>query len=304
MATMPENSLSRCSFIALLGAPNTGKSTLLNALVGTKLSIVTHKVQTTRTRIIGVGVEGTAQLVFIDTPGIFPPRRRLDRAMVAAAWAAAGGADIRVVLIDAAAGIQEDDRRILDGLSEQGWSAVLVLNKIDLVKRPRLLALAATLNETDLFVETFMVSALTGDGVVDLKRYFADAAPLGPWHYPADQLSDMPERLLAAEITREKIYLRLHQELPYVITVETESWEQRKDASLRIDQVIYVQRSSQKGIVLGKGGATIKAIGAAARRDLEDLLGRKVHLFLFVKVRAHWGDDPDRYREMGLGFVD
>ncbi len=294
----------RCGFIAILGAPNAGKSTLLNALIGSKVSIVTHKVQTTRTRITGVTVFDSAQLVFIDTPGIFRPRRRLDRAMVAAAWAAAGGADIRAVLIDAAHGIQEDDRRIIDGLTEQDFKAILVLNKIDLVKRPQLLALADELNRTGVFTETFMISALTGDGVMDLKRYFADSVPPGPWHYPPDQLTDISERLLAAEITREKIYLRLHQELPYVTTVETESWEERGDGSVRIDQVIYVERHSQKGIVLGKGGATIKAIGAAARHELEEILGRKVHLFLYVKVRRNWIDDPERYREMGLGFVD
>jgi GTP-binding protein Era len=285
-----------------VGAPNAGKSTLLNYLVGTKVSIVTPKVQTTRSRITAIAMAGPAQLVFVDTPGIFEPKRRLEKAMVAAAWSGAHDADQIVVLVDAKRGLERDTRRILDGLEKAGRSAVLALNKIDLVKRVSLLGLAAELEQAGSFERVFMISALTGDGVEDLRAHLAAEAAEGPWLYPEDQLADVPERLLAAEITREKLFLQLHQELPYATTVETESWEERADGSVRIGQVIYVQATSQKPIVLGKGGHQIKSIGAAARADLEELLDRRVHLFLFVKVRPKWLDDPERYREMGLEF--
>ncbi len=293
---------TRCAFVALVGAPNAGKSTLLNYLVGAKISIVTPKVQTTRGRITAIAMAGPAQLVFVDTPGIFEPKRRLEKAMVAAAWSGARDADLIVVLVDAKRGLDKDTRRILDGLGKAGRSAVLALNKIDLVKRESLLGLAAKLEQAGLFQRVFMISALTGDGVGDLREYLAGEAPEGPWLYPEDQLADVPERLLAAEITREKLFLQLHQELPYAATVETESWEERPDGSVRIGQVIYLLAASQKPIVLGKGGHRIKSIGAAARAELEELLDRKVHLFLFVKVRPKWLDDPERYREMGLEF--
>jgi GTP-binding protein Era len=292
----------RCGFIALAGAPNAGKSTLMNALVGAKVSIVTPKVQTTRARVVGIGVEGAAQMIFVDTPGIFAPRRRLDRAMVAAAWTSVGDADLTVVLVDAKRGAGEDTDRIVEGLEAAGQTAILVLNKIDLVRRETLLGLADKLNRTGVFSDVFMISALTGDGVADLKADLASRLPEGPWHYPEDQLSDMNDRLFAAEITREKAYLQLYQELPYALTVETENWEDFKDGSVRIDQVIYVETDSQKGIVLGKGGQRIKSIGAAAREELEQILGRKAHLRLFVKVREKWGDDPERYRDWGLDF--
>ncbi|MFQ5533995.1 MAG: GTPase Era [Sphingomonadales bacterium] len=295
---------TRCGFVALLGAPNAGKSTLLNTLIGAKVSIVTHKVQTTRTRITGVCVVGRSQLIFTDTPGIFEPRRRLDRAMVAAAWSGAADADLQAVLIDAKKGAGADCWRIVEGLKDRKNKAVLILNKIDLVKRENLLMLADKLNDSGVFTDIFMISALKGDGVDDLRDFFAAHVPNGPWHYPPDQLTDITERLLAAEITREKLYLRLHQELPYLSTVETESWEGRKDGSVRIGQVIYVERAGQRGIVLGKQGQTIKQIGADARAEMEQLFGRKVHLFLFVKVRERWADDPERYREMGLGFIE
>ncbi len=278
---------TRCGFVALVGAPNAGKSTLLNRLVGGKVSIVTPKVQTTRTRVIGICVAGDAQLVFIDTPGIFAPRRRLERAMVAAAWLGARDADELVVLVDAKRGVDADTRRIVDGLKAKRRRAALALNKIDLVRREALLPLAAELDAAGLgaagvFTDTFMISALTGDGVDDLRAHLAGRAPPGPWHYPEDQLSDMPLRLLAAEVTREKLFLRLHQELPYALAVETESWDERGDGSVRIDQLIYVLRESHKPIVLGKGGRQIKAVGSAARAELETLLERRVHLFLRV----------------------
>lgn len=304
MSPEPDGAPGRCGFIALLGAPNTGKSTLLNTLVGTKVSIVTHKVQTTRTRISGLCMAGQSQLVFIDTPGIFRPRRRLDRAMVAAAWKCAADADFRAVLIDAKQGVCRDSQGIIEGLKTAGSTAVLVVNKIDLVRRGSLLGLVEAVDKTGVFTDTFMISALTGDGVDDLRAFFAAGAPEGPWHYPPDQLTDLTERLLAADITRERIYLRLHQELPYISTVESESWKEHKDGSVRISQVIYVRRGSQKGIVLGKGGRTIREIGAEARAEMGRTFGREVHLALFVKVRDHWQDDPERYREMGLGFVD
>ena len=293
---------TRCGFVALIGAPNAGKSTLLNRLVGAKVSIVTPKVQTTRTRVLGIAMRRGAQVIFIDTPGIFEPRRRLDRAMVAAAWSGAADADFVVLLVDAEKGYSGDARRIVEGLAKAGRKAILALNKIDLIKRDRLLALSAELNETGIFTDTYMISATTGDGVDDLMATLVSRLPEGPYLYPEDQLSDMPERLLAAEITREKLFLQLRQELPYSLTVETEEWEDKPDGSVRIGQVIYVRRGTQKAIVLGKGGQQIKSVGAAAREELEVLLGCKVHLFLFVKVREKWGDDPERYRDWGLDF--
>ncbi len=292
----------RCGFVALIGAPNAGKSTLANALVGTKISIVTPKVQTTRSLVRGIATAGAAQLIFVDTPGIFLPRRRLDRAMVTTAWGSTHDADIVALLIDAKRAVQDDDDAILRTLGDVRSTKVLVLNKIDLVDKPALLTLAQTLNDRTAFAATFMISALSGDGVADLKRWLAEHMPAGPWLYPEDQISDAPLRQLAAEITREKLYLRLHQELPYQSTVETEAWKELRDGSVRIEQTIYVERESQRKIVLGKGGSAIKAIGAAARTDIAAAVGQPVHLFLFVKVREGWGDDPDRYREMGLDF--
>lgn len=292
----------RCGFVALIGAPNVGKSTLVNALVGSKVSIVTHKVQTTRALVRGIAIEGAAQLVLMDTPGIFVPRRRLDRAMVATAWGGAQDADIVAVLIDARVGIDAEAEAILTRLAEVRSPKVAIINKIDLVARESLLALAADLNRRAEFAATFMVSALTGDGVADLKSWLATHVAPGPWHYPPDEMSDVPLRSLAAEITREKLYLRLHEELPYQSTVETEQWKELKDGAVRIEQTIYVERESQRKIVLGKGGRTIKAIGAEARREIAAIIAAPVHLFLFVKVREHWGDDPERYRGMGLEF--
>ena len=292
----------RCAFIALIGAPNAGKSTLTNALVGAKVTIVTPKVQTTRTLIRGITIVGKAQLVFVDTPGIFRPRRRLDRAMVTTAWGGAYDADLVGFLLDAKRELDPDSEAILERLNDVRQPRVLILNKVDIVEKPRLLALSAALNARVPFAATFMVSALTGSGVDDLKRWFADHAPEGPWLYPEDQLSDAPQRHLAAEITREKLYLHLHQELPYQSTVETDEWQERPDGSVRIAQTIYVERENQRKIVLGKGGRTIKAIGAEARKELSLLLERPVHLFLFVKVREGWEDDPERYRMMGLEF--
>jgi GTPase len=292
----------RCGFIALIGAPNAGKSTLINALVGTKVTIVSHKVQTTRALLRGIAIEGEAQLVFVDTPGIFAPRRRLDRAMVSTAWAGAHDADIVGVLIDAKRGIDGEASALLDGLAAVSQRKALLLNKVDVAEKPALLGLAQTANGRASFCATFMISALTGDGVADFKRWLAAEVPPGPWHYPEDQITDAPLRQLAAEITREKLYLRLHQELPYQSTVETASWQERTDGSVRIEQTIYVERESQRKIVLGKGGQTIKAIGAEARREIAEVIEQPVHLFLFVKVREGWGDDPERYREMGLEF--
>ena len=292
----------RCGFIALNGAPNAGKSTLINALVGSKVAIVTPKVQTTRTLLRGIAMEGQAQLVFLDTPGIFAPRRRLDRAMVTTAWTGAHDADIVAVLIDVKSGLNDDAEALLKKLQEVRQRKVLILNKVDLVEKARLLALAQTANDTAKFAATFMISATKGDGVADVRQWLAAHVPAGPWHYPEDEVSDAPVRQLASEITREKLYLKLHQELPYQSTVETESWTERKDGSVRIEQTIYVERDSQKKIVLGKGGQSIKAIGEASRRELAEILEKKVHLFLFVKVREGWGDDPERYREMGLEF--
>jgi GTPase len=300
---MPEpSSETRCGFVALIGAPNAGKSTLLNALVGSKVSIVSRKVQTTRTAVRGIAIEGQAQIVFVDTPGIFKPKRRLDRAMVTSAWGGAGDADVVCLLVDVRKGVDEENEAILGRLAEVRRPRMLVLNKIDLIERPKLLELAAALNARLSFEETFMVSALTGDGVGDLKRKLAALMPPGPWLYPEDQISDAPLRMLAAEITREKIYERLHEELPYRSTVETDQWQQREDGSVRIEQTIFVERESQRKIVLGKGGQTIKAIGQAARKEIAEIAEAPVHLFLFVKVRENWADDPERYREMGLEF--
>jgi GTPase len=293
---------TRCGFIAIIGAPNVGKSTLVNALVGTKVAIVSHKVQTTRAPVRGIAMEQGAQLVFIDTPGIFAPKRRLDRAMVTTAWAGAHDADIVCLLLDARRGVDEETGAIVGRLAEMQRPRAAILNKIDLVEKPTLLTLANDLNARVALEATFMTSALTGDGVADLRRWLAERVPEGPWHYPDDQVSDAPMRQLAAEITREKLYARLHQELPYQSTVETDTWKELRDGAVRIEQTIYVERDSQRKIVLGKSGATIKAIGAEARREIAVAVERPVHLFLFVKVRAGWGDDPERYREMGLEF--
>ena len=300
--TGPVLPATRSGFVALIGAPNAGKSTLVNRLVGAKVSIVTHKVQTTRALVRGIATDGAAQIVFVDTPGIFKPRRRLDTAMVTTAWGGAKDADMVLVLIDAERGIKGDADALLDRLGEVRQPKVLVLNKVDRVRPEALLALAAAANARIAFERTFMVSALTGSGCADLLDYLAEALPAGPWYYPQDQISDLPMRQLAAEITREKLYLRLHQELPYSSHVETEKWEEKKDGSVRIEQVIYVERDSQKKIVLGHKGETIRAIGEAARKEIGEILEQKVHLFLFVKVRENWGDDPERYREMGLDF--
>ena len=289
-------------FVALIGAPNAGKSTLVNQLVGAKVSIVTHKVQTTRAIVRGIATHNNAQIVFVDTPGIFKPRRRLDRAMVTTAWGGAKDADLVMVLIDAERGIKGDADAMLTSLEGVHQPKILILNKLDRVKPESLLALAAAANERVKFDRTFMVSALTGAGCQAILDYLATALPAGPWYYPEDQISDLPMRQLAAEITREKLYLRLHQELPYSSHVETEKWEEKPDGSVRIEQVIYVERDSQKKIVLGHKGETIRSIGQAARKEIGDILEQKVHLFLFVKVRENWGDDPERYREMGLDF--
>ena len=296
--TAPE---TRCGFIAVIGAPNAGKSTLVNALVGAKVSIVSRKVQTTRMPIRGIAIEGGSQLVLIDTPGIFAPRRRLDRAMVEAAWGGAGDADIVVVLIDAAKGLDEDTDRILGKLGHAKAPLVLALNKIDRVKKENLLDLARQLNERIAFTRTFMISALSGSGVGDLKSYLGGAVAPGPWHYPEDEISDIPMRLLAAEITREKLYDRLHEELPYEATVETTDWKEQKGA-VRIEQTIFVERDSQKAIVVGHGGQMIKQLSMEARAELAEIMEKPVHLFLFVKVREGWGNDPERYRELGLTF--
>jgi GTP-binding protein Era len=295
-------SATRCGFVALIGAPNVGKSTLVNALVGSKVTIVSPKVQTTRALIRGIVIENHAQIVLVDTPGIFRPKRRLDRAMVSTAWSGAHDADLVCVLLDARLGLDAEADAILAQLTEVGRDRILVLNKIDLVPRENLLALAKAANDRLAFESTFMVSALTGDGVDDLRRALAEKMPAGPFHYPEDQMSDAPMRHLAAEITREKIFRKLYQELPYQSTVETDSWTERKDGSIRIEQTILVERENQRKIVLGKGGATIKAIGADSRKELAEITGQPVHLFLFVKVRENWGDDPSRYREMGLEF--
>ncbi|KQZ00804.1 GTPase Era [Pseudolabrys sp. Root1462] len=293
---------TRCGFVALIGAPNAGKSTLLNALVGSKVTIVSHKVQTTRALIRGITIHDKSQIIFVDTPGIFAPKRRLDRAMVTTAWTGAHDADLTAVLIDARKGLDEEVEAILDRLKEVGGPKILLLNKIDVVPRENLLGLAKSANEKAKFEATFMISALKSDGVADLKSWLAERMPAGPWLYPEDQMSDAPMRQLAAEITREKLFERLHQELPYHSTVETESWKELRNGEIRIEQTIYVERESQRKIVIGKGGQTLRSIGEAARKDIAEIADTKVHLFLFVKVREGWGDDPERYRAMGLEF--
>jgi GTP-binding protein Era len=293
---------TRCGVAALIGAPNAGQSTLLNHLVGAKVAIVTHKVQTTRARLRGIAIEGDSQIILVDTPGIFQPRRRLDRAMVEAAWAGAADADITLALIDAAKGIGEEEAHILERLGERQGPSILVLNKIDLVRKENLLVLAQEATRKAGVDEVFMIAALTGDGVGDLREYLAAAMPPGPWLFPEDQLSDAPLRSAAAEITREKVSLRLHQELPYASTVETTAWKELGDGSVRIEQTIYVERESQRKIVLGREGRTIRQISMEARKEIADMIGAPAHLFLFVKVRPKWGDDPERYREMGLEF--
>ncbi len=298
----PVSSATHCGFVALIGAPNVGKSTLVNALVGSKVTIVSRKVQTTRALIRGIVVENNAQIILVDTPGIFAPKRRLDRAMVSTAWSGAHDADLVCVLLDAREGLDEEAEAIFAKLANVAHDKILVINKIDLLLREKLLALAKAANDRIAFKQTFMISALSGDGVDDLRRTLAAMVPPGPFHYPEDQMSDAPIRQLAAEITREKIFQKLHQELPYRSTVETDSWTERKDKSVRIEQTIFVERESQRKIVLGKGGATIKSIGADARKEIAEIIEQPVHLFLFVKVRENWGEDPDRYREMGLDF--
>jgi GTP-binding protein Era len=293
---------TRCGFVALIGAPNVGKSTLVNALVGAKVTIVSRKVQTTRALIRGIVIENNAQIILVDTPGIFLPKRRLDRAMVSTAWSGAHDADLVCVLLDAKAGIDEEAEAILTKVASVKHEKILVINKVDLVQREKLLALAQAANERMAFAKTFMIAAISGDRVDDLRRTLSEIVPPGPFLYPEDQMSDAPMRQLAAEITREKIFRKLHQELPYQSTVETDKWEERKDKSVRIEQTIFVERESQRKIVLGAGGATIKSIGADSRKEIGEILGVPVHLFLFVKVRENWSDDPDRYREMGLEF--
>ena len=304
---MAETEQHRAGFVALIGEPNAGKSTLLNQMVGAKISIVTHKVQTTRARIRGICMDGPAQIVFVDTPGLFRPRRRLDRAMVAAAWGGATDADVIVLLIEAHRGLTEGVAAIIDGLKDripQGQKIALAINKIDRVKAESLLALAQAMSAAFPFAETFMISAERGHGVEKLKHWLANEMPEGEWFYPEDQLADVPQRQIAAEITREKLTLRLHEELPYQLTVETEKWEDKPDGTTRIDQIIYVARDGHKGIVLGDGGETIKQIGTAARIDISEFVGHKVHLFLQVKVRPNWLEEPERYAEMGLEFKD
>ncbi|MEM8985948.1 MAG: GTPase Era [Pseudomonadota bacterium] len=315
---MSEPQTTRAGFVAVIGAPNAGKSTLVNAMVGAKVSIVTQKVQTTRARIRGIAMNGPVQTVFVDTPGIFKPRRRLDRAMVQAAWDGTEGADATLLMVDAVAYVAaeeagakpaalkavDDTDAIVEALQKAGAKAVLALNKVDKVKRERLLALAQRFNETGAFTDIFMISAEKGSGVEDLRARLEALMPEGPWLYPEDQIADISERLLAAEVTREKLFLRLHEELPYASTVETERWIRTKKGDLRIEQTIYVERETQKSIVLGKGGRTVKEIGQTARQELEEMLDEKVHLFLFVKVREAWADDPARYREMGLDIVE
>ncbi len=297
---------TRAGFVALIGEPNAGKSTLLNRMVGAKVSIVTHKVQTTRARIRGVAMQGDSQIVFVDTPGLFQPRRRLDRAMVAAAWGGAADADVVVLMIEAHRGVTEGVERVLERLAEvgQGRTVALAINKIDRVEASALLSLTKELNDRFDFAETFMISAEKGHGVDALRQWLAAQVPAGPWLYPEDQIADLPMRMIAAEMTREKLTLRLHQELPYQLTVETDSWEERKDGSARIEQIIYVSRDGHKGIVLGNKGETIKSVSQAARAELTEFLGRKIHLFLQVKVREKWQEEAERYSEMGLDFKD
>ena len=298
--------MTRSGFVALIGEPNAGKSTLLNRMVGAKISIVTHKVQTTRTRIRGVSIENQSQIIFVDTPGLFIPRRRLDRAMVAAAWNGAADSDITLLMVEAHRGLTEGVEKIISSISEIGMNGkfALVINKIDKVKVNDLLSLSKEINDRHPFVETFMISAEKGKGINDLRRWLASNLPEGPWLYPDDQISDMPLRMIAAEITREKLTLRLHQELPYQLTVETEKWEEKADKSVRIEQIIYLSRSGHKGIVLGKKGETIKAVSMASRLSIEEFLGARVHLFLRLKVREKWMEETERYSEMGLDFKD
>lgn len=305
--TMPEGTaLTRAGFVALIGEPNAGKSTLLNRMVGAKVSIVTHKVQTTRARIRGIAMAGDAQIVFVDTPGIFRPRRRLDRSMVAAAWGGAADADIILLLIEAHRGLTEGTQAIINQLKalETRTPVALIINKIDRVKAEVLLALSEKANAAYAFDQTFMISAERGHGCDTLRDWLAGSVPSGPWLYPEDQIADLPMRMIAAEITREKLTLRLHEEIPYQLTVETEAWEEKPDGSARVDQLVYVTRPGHKGIVLGKGGETIKAVGQAARIELEEFMGRRVHLFLQVKVRENWLDEAERFTEMGLNFRD
>jgi len=305
MSETPEANapVSRCGFVAVLGAPNAGKSTLVNRAVGQKVSIVSPKVQTTRSRVLGIVTEGATQLVLIDTPGIFAPRRRLDRAMVAAAWGGASDADAIVLIVDAARkGIEDETRNIIAGLKKQNRKAILALNKIDIVKREKLLALTAELNAEGVFTDIFMISAETGDGVDDLLQVLAARMPEGPHHFPDDQVTDAPMRSLAAEVTREQLFRQLQQELPYALTVETDSWEEFDDGSAKIQQTIFVERDSQKAIVVGKGGSRVKEVREAAQRELQEMMDRKVHLFLFVKVRENWAEDPERYRALGLDW--
>jgi GTPase len=302
MTDAPEPQDTRAGFVALIGAPNAGKSTLINKLVGTKVAIVSHKVQTTRSTIRGIAMAGKSQIIFVDTPGIFRPKRRLDRAMVETAWGGARDADIVALLIDSAVGLSDDTRELIAKLGEIGQPKVLLLNKIDAVKREVLLEMAAQANAILAFDQTFMISALTGDGLADFVAWLAKAVPPGPWLYPEDEVSDVPIRQLAAEITREKLFERLHQELPYQATVETEAWTEQPDGSVRVEQTIFVERDSQKKIVIGAGGATIKAISMGARKEIGEIAETTVHLFLFVKVRENWADDPERYRVTGIEF--
>ena len=295
---------TRCGFVALIGAPNAGKSTLLNRLVGGKVSIVSHKVQTTRALVRGIMAHEQTQIIFVDTPGLFQPKRRLDRAMVNKAWDGAGDSDVVALLIDAQKGVREDEERILANLKDRKQKVILLLNKIDMVKRESLLALVEKISAEVEFEQTFMISAAKGDGCEDLLNYLAKEMAVGPWLYPEDQMSDLPMRQLAAEITREKLFERLHQELPYSLTVETESWKELKGGDVRVEQTVFVQRESHKKILLGKGGQTVKAVSQSARKDLQEMLEQKFHLFLFVKVREKWLDDPERYREMGQDFTD
>jgi len=293
----------RCGFVSIIGAPNAGKSTLINYFVGSKVSIVSPKVQTTRTRVMGIVNKGETQIVFVDTPGIFAPRKRLDRAMVSAAWQGTNDAEIILLIIEVGRGkVSEEAQAIVDKLKQQERKAMLVLNKIDLVDKDKLLKIATDMHETGIFTDIYMISALSGDGVDRLLKDITDRMPEGPWMFNEDQVSDMPMRLLAAEITREKIFIQLKEELPYASTVETETWEEFDNGSVKISQVIYVMRDTQKAIILGKGGAQIKKIGEASRLELEEILDRRVHLSLFVKVRENWGDDPDRYSAWGLDF--
>ncbi len=299
---MENSKVTRAGFVSLIGAPNAGKSTITNNFVGSKVSIVSPKAQTTRTIVKGIGIYDNTQIVFLDTPGIFKPKRRLDRAMVASAWSGMNDADIVVLVVDAKKGFDDQTQSIVSKLNKNKIEAVLVLNKVDLIQKEKLLELSAKINTAGSFSQTFMVSALTGQNIEDFYKYLADNLPESPWYYPEDQISDMPLKLLTAEVVREKLFLYLRQELPYAITVEPELWERREDGSVRAEMTIYVERDSQKTIVLGKGGSMIKKIGQSARRELEEMLEERIHLFLFVKVRENWGDDPARYTDWGLNF--